>query len=177
MSARDRLRWDTAYTEGDAEPVVALPAVFGPVEEVFPRAGVALDIACGTGGAAIWLAQRGLRVHAVDVSAVAIARARRFAEQSAAPVDFDVVDLDAGLPPGEPVDMLLCHKFRDTALYGSMIARLKAGGLLAICVLSEVDAAPGRFRAVAAELRSAFGDLDVIADGEGGGQAWLVGRR
>ena len=102
---------------------------------------------------------------------------RRLAEQSAVPAAFDVVDLDAGLPSGEPVDVLLCNKFRDTSLYGSMIARLKAGGLLAICVLSEVGAVPGRFRAAAGELRSAFGDLDVIADGESGGQAWLVGRR
>ncbi|MEH3129478.1 MAG: class I SAM-dependent methyltransferase [Mycolicibacterium neoaurum] len=177
MSTQDRLRWDASYAEDDAEPVCALPAVFGPVEDMFPRTGAALEVACGTGGAAVWLARRGLRVHAVDVSAMAIARARRFAEQSAVPVDFDVVDLDAGLPPGEPVDVLLCNKFRDAALYGSMIARLKPGGLLAICVLSEVDAAPGRFRAVAGELRAAFGDLDVIADGEGGGQAWLVGSR
>ncbi|MGU3649928.1 class I SAM-dependent methyltransferase [Mycolicibacterium sp. A43C] len=177
MSTQDRLRWDASYTKGDAERVCALPAVFGPVEDVFPRTGAALDIACGTGGTAVWLARRGLRVNAVDVSAVAIARARRFAEQSAVSVVFDVVDLDDGLPPGEPVDVLLCHKFRDTALYGSMLARLKPAGLLAISVLSEVDAAPGRFRAVAGELRSAFGDLDVIDDGEGGGQAWLVGRR
>ena len=177
MSAEDRARWDTVYTESDAERVAALPAVFGDVEDVFPRTGTALDIACGTGGAAVWMAQRGLRVHAVDVSAVAIARARRLAEQTAVPVAFDVADLDAGLPSGEPVDVLLCHKFRDTALYGSMIARLKPGGLLAICVLSEVGATPGRFRAVAGELRAAFDHLDVIADGEGGGHAWLVGRR
>lgn len=177
MSAEDRARWDTVYTESDAERVAALPAVFGDVEDAFPCTGAALEIACGTGGAAVWLAQRGLRVHAVDVSAAAIARARRLAERSAAPVAFDVVDLDSGLPPGEPVDVLLCNKFRDTSLYGSMIDRLKPGGLLAICVLSEVGAAPGRFRAVAGELRSAFDDLEVITDGEGGGQAWLVGRR
>lgn len=177
MSTEDRARWDATYTGTDVEPVIAVPAVFGGVADVFPSVGVALDIACGTGGAAVWLARRGLRVHAVDVSAVAIGRARRLAEQSAVSVDFGVVDLDAGLPPGESVDVLLCNKFRDTSLYGSMLARLKPGGLLAICVLSEVGAAPGRFRAVAGELRSAFGDLDVIADAEGGGQAWLVGRR
>ncbi|TQK28049.1 class I SAM-dependent methyltransferase [Arthrobacter sp. SLBN-53] len=177
MSAEDRARWDAMYVEGADMPVAALPAVFGGVADLFPRTGAALDIACGTGGVAVWLAQRGLRVQAVDVSAVAIVRARRFAEQSAVPVTFDVADLDAGLPSGEPVDVLLCNKFRNTALYGSMTARLKPGGLLAICVLSEVGATPGRFRAVAGELRAAFGALDVIADGEGGGQAWLVGRR
>ncbi|WP_419776461.1 class I SAM-dependent methyltransferase [Mycolicibacterium neoaurum] len=177
MSAEDRARWDAMYVEGADMPVAALPAVFGGVEDVFPRTGTALDIACGTGGAAVWLAQRGLRVHAVDISAVAIAQARRLAELTAVPVAFDVADLDAGLPSGEPADVLLCNKFRDTALYRSMMARLKPGGLLAVCVLSEVGSAPGRFRAVAGELRAAFGDLDVIADGERGGQAWLVGRR
>jgi len=36
--------------------------------------GVALDLGCGPGGDAIWLAQRGWRVTAVDISATAVAR-------------------------------------------------------------------------------------------------------
>ncbi|MCP2291558.1 class I SAM-dependent methyltransferase [Nocardia amikacinitolerans] len=36
--------------------------------------GTALDLGCGEGGDALWLAERGWRVHAVDVSTIALAR-------------------------------------------------------------------------------------------------------
>lgn len=176
MSLQDRDRWDAVYSSAMPVPP-ALPAVFAAHEDEFPRVGSALEIACGTGAASVWLARRGLRAHGVDVSATAIATARRTVGNSGCTARFDTVDLDGGLPPGDPVEVLLCHKFRDPALYTSMTARLKPAGLLAICVLSEVGAAPGRFRAAAGELESAFAELDLIAAGEGGGQAWLLARR
>jgi hypothetical protein len=57
-----------------------------------------------------------------------------------------------------------------------MIDRLAQGGLLAIAVLSEVDAAPGPFRATVGELPAAFAELELVAAGEGHGQAWLLAR-
>ncbi|HVK30025.1 MAG TPA: class I SAM-dependent methyltransferase [Nocardioides sp.] len=44
------------------------------------RPGTALDVACGEGGDAIWLAQQGWRVTAVDVSQVALAKLAQHAE-------------------------------------------------------------------------------------------------
>lgn len=177
MGDTDRGRWDAAYAERVAASTPALPTVFAGAEDLFPRRGTALEIACGTGGAAVWLAQRGLDVHAIDISGVAIGQARALAERHGVTARFDTVDLDTGLPPGDPVDLVLCHKFRDPSLYPALSARLKPGGLLAICVLSEVGAAAGRFRATAGELRRAFAGLDELGAGEGDGQAWLVARR
>jgi SAM-dependent methyltransferase len=114
----------------------------------------------------------------LDISSEAISRARDLARRSG--VDercrFDVVDLDEGLPPGAPVDVILCHKFRDRRLDREIVERLAPGGLLAIAVLSEVDASPGPFRATAGELPAAFADLNLVAAGEGGGHAWLLAR-
>lgn len=177
MSERDRTRWDAVYVERATAPAPALPAVFGEYEELFPRTGTALEIACGTGASTIWLAQRGLDAHGVDVSEVAIASARAFAERAGVAVRFDVHDLDAGLPAGGPANIVLCNKFRDSGLDRQIVDRLAPGGLLAICVLSEVGATPGRFRAVPGELRAAFGELREIAAGEGDGQAWLLAVR
>ncbi|MBX9918640.1 MAG: class I SAM-dependent methyltransferase [Mycolicibacterium frederiksbergense] len=177
MGDTDRTRWDAAYIDRDAAPTPALPTVFVGYEDLFPRRGTALEIACGAGGAAVWLAQRGLDVRAVDVSGIAIGQARVLAEQHGVTARFDTVDLDGGLPPGDPADLVLCHKFREPHLYADLSARLKPDGLLAICVLSEVGASPGRFRAAPGELRTAFSTLDEIAAGEGDGQAWLIARR
>lgn len=158
---------------------VALPVVFQPFTEIFPTSGRALDLACGRGGVAVWLAHRGLDVWGYDVSPVAIAQARELSELSGmtAHCHFAVVDLDDGLPTGPLVDVLVCNRFRDDRLDTSILQRLADGGLLAISVLSEVGASPGRFRARAGELRQAFEDLDVIAAQEANGQAWLLARR
>src|SRR5689334_23917491 len=47
--------------------------------------GRALDLGCGEGADAIWLAQRGWQVTGVDISPTAIARAQRAAEGAAIP--------------------------------------------------------------------------------------------
>jgi SAM-dependent methyltransferase len=119
-----------------------------------------------------------LNVWGLDVSVVAIDQARDLAERSgvADRCRFDVADLDKGLPDGPPVDVILCHKFRDRRLDQAMVGRLAPGGLLAIAALSEVGAAPGPFRAGGGELRAAFADLSVVAAGEGEGYAWLLAR-
>ncbi|MFC5727954.1 MULTISPECIES: SAM-dependent methyltransferase [Nocardioides] len=44
--------------------------------------GTALDVACGEGGDAIWLAQQGWRVTAVDVSEVALEKVATHAEEA-----------------------------------------------------------------------------------------------
>lgn len=178
MSEKDRIRWDAAYADREPEAEPALPQVFSGQADRFPVAGSALDVACGTGRGAVWLAQRGLHVWGLDVSAVAIAQARQSAVRHgvAERCRFDVGDLDQGLPAGPPVDVVLCHRFRDPGLYPALAAHLRPGGLLAICVLSEVGAEVGRFRATAGELETAFAGLETLAASEGDGQAWLVAR-
>lgn len=155
------------------------PPVFARFAHLFPTAGRALDLACGRGRGTVWLAGRGMEVHAVDVSPVAIDLARRLAALSgvADRCRFEVADLDGGLPEGPPVDLILCTLFRDRRLDDAMIRRLAPGGLLAVAARSEVGAGPGRFRARAGELRDAFGALEVLVHGEGDGLAWILARR
>jgi len=181
VSTDDRLRWDRQHDELPRPTVrdVVLPLPFRPFADLFPRRGTALDLACGRGTAAVWLARRGLTVQAHDVSTVAVAATQALARSCgcADRCAVAVTDLDDGLPPGDPVDVLLCNDFRDPLLYGPMLHRLACGGLLALGVLSEVGAGPGRFRASAGELTRAFAALDVIGSGEADGRAWLLARR
>jgi SAM-dependent methyltransferase len=180
VTDKDRVRWDKRYASRGPAPVAAVgpPPVFAPFDAMFPTAGHALDLACGQGLGAVWLARRGMDVWGFDVSPVAIGQARDLARRSGVGdrCRFDVIDLDNGLPAGPPVDVILCHKFRDRRLDRAAARRLAPGGLLAITALSEVGATPGPFRVAAGELPAAFAGLDVIAAGAGQGEAWLLAR-
>jgi 2-polyprenyl-3-methyl-5-hydroxy-6-metoxy-1,4-benzoquinol methylase len=176
VAEADRAHWDARY-QRSASTEPGLSEVFAPYADLFPTGGVALDIACGRGATAVWLARRGMTVTGVDVSPVAVEQARALAATHGVPCRFDVVDLDGGLPPGPPVNVVVCQRFRDARLDAAIVERLMPGGLLAISALSEVGAGPGRFRIPAGELLRAFPHLTVEAAGEADGMAWLLGRR
>ena len=66
------------------------------------RPGKALDLGCGEGGNAIWLARQGWRATAVDVSATALDRASSDAATAgvADRIDFQRHDLALTFPSG-----------------------------------------------------------------------------
>lgn len=176
VSREDRLRWDGTYADRPAPGTVVAPAEFAPFTDVFPTTGHGLELACGQGALSVWLARRGVTVRGVDVSPVAVGRARDLARRNgvADRCSFVVADLDDGLPPGDPADVIVCYRFWDPRLIAAITARLAPGGLLAIVALSEVGAGPGRYRVRAGELPAAFPGLQVAAAGEGAGVAWML---
>jgi SAM-dependent methyltransferase len=183
VSGDDRVRWDARHAAA-APPDVAPPGVLAGAAELtacFPVSGRALDVACGRGGVAVWLARRGLAVDAVDVSPVGLAAGARLAAAAGVTgrIRWIAHDLDAGLPADcrGPYDVVVCQLFRDPRRYAGLVAALAPGGLLAVTVLSEVDAAPGPFRALPGELRAAFSDLETLLDRERDGEATLLARR
>ena len=152
--------------------------MFASIEDLFPIEGSALEIASGRGELSIWLALRGMNVSGVDVSPVAIDLARELARGSGVSDQsrFEVWDLDGGLPPGPPMDLVVCHMYREPRLDRDLIERLAPRGLLATASLSEVGGGSGRFHARPGELREAFAELELLAEGEGDGVAFLVAR-
>jgi SAM-dependent methyltransferase len=173
LSDTDRERWDARFAGlGPGEP--APPDALVGREHLLPAAGRALDVACGRGTVAVWLARRGLAVDAVDVSPVALAAGRALAGD--APVRWVTADLDDGLPVTGPYDVVVCQRFRAPALYPALAGALAAGGLLAVSVLSAAGDTGGPFRATPGELLAAFGHLDVLHHEETAGQAHLVAR-
>ncbi len=179
MSGADRDRWDARYLErqDDRERTVpTCPPGFGAFEERLPTRGAALDIACGAGDGALWLAERGLDVIGVDVSPVAVdlATAAATGRGLGDRVRFECSDLDDGLPVGPAVDLVTCHLFSAPDLDAQVIGRLAEGGMLAITVLSEVGAEPGLFRAGPGELLERFAGLEILHHEEGDGRASLL---
>ena len=84
---RDDAEWDRRYADTEqvwsGEPNTALVAEVSDLEP-----GTALDVGCGEGADAIWLADRGWRVTAIDVSGIALQRAAMAAEQSHVDVEW-----------------------------------------------------------------------------------------
>jgi SAM-dependent methyltransferase len=181
VAADDRTRWDDRYAR--RAPATAaeavLPAAFAPFADAFPVEGHALDLACGRGQAATWLARRGLTVTAFDISPVAIEQARQLAHSCgvAQRCRFEAADLDDGLPVGPLANVVVCLRFRDERLDRAVVERLAPGGLLAISALSEVGGTAGPFRVAAGDLDRAFPTLEVLAAGAADGEAWLLGRK
>ena len=94
-----------------------------------------LEIGCGTGTNAIFLAKRGFAVTAVDVSALAVEEARAKARQAGVNVDLRVADVLGAVDLGPPFDLVfdrgVYHHLRSIDLWGFLnaLARLtKPGG-------------------------------------------------
>ncbi|MFD9288095.1 SAM-dependent methyltransferase [Streptomyces sp. NPDC060030] len=98
----DAEMWDDRYRESDriwsGDPNVALVR---EVEGLTP--GRALDLGCGEGADAVWLARLGWKVTATDISRVALERAAVHAADAgvADRIDFQWHDLGASFPEGE----------------------------------------------------------------------------
>ncbi len=87
-SAVQAAEWDAKYSEGDGARWSERPNGRLVAEVASLAPGRALDVGCGEGADAIWLAGRGWTVTAVDVSEVALTRARQAAERAGATVQW-----------------------------------------------------------------------------------------
>jgi SAM-dependent methyltransferase len=91
--------WDRRYAGEDMVWSVE-PNRFVAAETGNLAPGRALDVACGEGRNAIWLAQQGWEVVATDFSGVALEKGRRLAERAGVTVDWVEADVTAWDPPG-----------------------------------------------------------------------------
>ena len=73
--------------------------------------GRALDLACGEGRNAVWLAQRGWQVTGVDFSEVGLAKAAQLAESRGVEVDWVAADLLDYRPPAG-LDLVIAFYFQ-----------------------------------------------------------------
>ncbi len=69
--------------------------------------GTALDVACGEGRNALWLAELGWRATGIDFSGVAIDKARQIAQHRGVLVDWQVADITSAEIPGAAFDLVL----------------------------------------------------------------------
>jgi SAM-dependent methyltransferase len=105
----ERPTWDERYKSGETPWDSGRPSeeLIRVLAETKIAPGRALELGCGTGTNAVWLAQHGFDVTAVDISALALEQARRRATEAGARVRF--LQADVLHPPAEltgPFDFL-----------------------------------------------------------------------
>lgn len=180
MSQSDGKKWDRRYREGayaTRRHPSALLAQWLPelaIEASEPRA---IDLACGLGRNALFLARQGWQVSAVDISAVALEKLA-----AAATDGLDVrctrMDLETGqawpteLMAAGPFDLALMIRYTNLPLLGRVLDILRPGGYLLVeahRVTEEVVAGPSgaRFRVTPGALRAAAAGYEIIKYREG----------
>ena len=171
MSDADRTRWNAKYESGEyAQRTHATPLLAAWIDRL-PR-GRALDVACGRGRNAIHLAASGYSVDAVDISAVALARARERADAEGVDVDWIEADLDNHGFEGDAYDVIVVARFLSRPLIPRLVDALRPGGHLVYDHHYITPADVGgprsrRFRARPNELLERFRALRILAYEEG----------
>lgn len=130
--------WEEHYRAStrtsSGRPSGALVRFAGPLPE-----GTALDLGCSQGDDAVWLARRGWRVTAVDVSSTVLARAAKNAQTAGVSnlIEFQRHDLAGTFPEGrfDLVCALFLHspvEFPRTRVLRAAARAVAPGGLLLI---------------------------------------------
>ncbi|GIW78614.1 MAG: hypothetical protein KatS3mg105_0421 [Gemmatales bacterium] len=102
----DGQHWDNRYRQGNTpwetgHPSTELQRTLAE-EKIQPCR--AIDLGCGSGRHAVWLAQQGFEVVGIDISPTAIERARQLASAAGVQVDFFVADILHPPDLGQPFD-------------------------------------------------------------------------
>ena len=174
--------WNQRYrssdkTEGGPSPVVVRAAALS-------TPGRALDIACGTGRNALFLARQRWQVAAIDGAVEAIRRVKEEAETHGLSIDTAVIDLERERIdyPAESFDLIIITHYLQRDLFPLAATLLRPGGLCAAAIRLIDDSgrrdAPGQhYRVAPDELRRLFENWNAIDYREENGVAEIIARR
>jgi tellurite methyltransferase len=158
--SRERAREDFA-----SEPVPILAEIAGDLPP-----GRALDLACGTGRNALWLAQRGWKVTAVDGAPTAVETVLCRARELGLSVEARVADLEKWEFRIEPESwelICICY-YLQRDLFEPAKNGVVPGGLLVCLVhITEGDEQPAEHRLGHGELAKYFDGWEILHHFEG----------
>jgi len=164
MSLTDQECWDRRYSGTNMPPHPA--RVLTDNHYLLPTRGQAVDLACGLGGNALWLAERGLSVEAWDCSPVALEKLEQIATEKNLSITTRVVNLDDTPLPQAAFDLIVVSGFLSRSLCPAIANALRPGGLLAYQTFTQAKPATDlggpnnpRFLLAPGELLKLFSNL------------------
>ena len=142
-AATQAAEWDARYSERDGAMWSGLPngRLVAEVADLNP--GCVLDVGCGEGADAVWLAQRGWTATAIDISDVAVGRARAAAELVGVTVEWVCGDALQTPFPARSFDLVSMQypalpKAAGEAAVRTLVDAVRSGGLL-LAVYHDLD--------------------------------------
>lgn len=173
MPQDDQIRWDRQHAQSDG---MEAPSSFlrqileSDSWEIAP--GRALDVACGKGRNALYLAGRGFDVTAIDISAVALEKGRKQAEERSLSIDWQQADLEQLQFPAAGYDLIVNINYLQRSLIPQIKTALKTGGHVIFETYLIDQQASGHpknpeYLLAHNELRDRFRDFRVLCYREG----------
>jgi tellurite methyltransferase len=148
---------------------------------LLPASGKALDVACGRGRNALWLARQGYATTAVDRSVDAVSALNAAAAGDALPLSAVTMDLEGGAPAlGNAVfDVIVVVHYLHRPLFPALLAALHPGGVLVYETFLRAQAARGKptnpdFLLEPGELPRLVSPLEIRASREGDFEGRMV---
>jgi SAM-dependent methyltransferase len=142
-TAEQAAEWDARYSERDGTMWSGRPNGRLVAEVADHTPGRALDVGSGEGADAIWLARSGWTVTAIDISDVAVSRAREAAELVGAAVEWVCGDALQTPFPARSFDLVSMQypalpKAAGEAAVRTLLDTVRPGGLL-LAVYHDLD--------------------------------------
>jgi SAM-dependent methyltransferase len=164
--------WNARYRSGEraAEDLEAAPTPLLVETARRLKPGRALDLACGAGRNALWLAEHGWSVTAVDAAEAAIEILRHRAAASSVTVDARVSDLekdefDIGSSSWDLI--AICYYLQRDLIEPAKQGAVPGGTLLVIAHITEPGEEPTSHRLRPAELKNYFDGWEILHHYEG----------
>jgi SAM-dependent methyltransferase len=138
-----------------------------------PRGSQALDLACGAGRNAVWLALQGFEVTAIDLLPDALVRVADLAARSGVAVRTEQRDLAfPGALDDLAADLVVVVRYLDRAAFGALQRTIRPGGLLVYETFTTDQLEVGHPRNPKhllhpGELAGVFPDLETLSYSEG----------
>ena len=123
----DQKRWDQKY-QGEEFAYGKKPNAFLKSHLGSLKKGVALDLASGEGRNAVFLAQTGWKMDAVDISPVGLRKSRKLAKEAGVKINFLQADLDSYPIARGKYDLIMVLYFWNRRLLPQIKRGLKNGG-------------------------------------------------
>jgi tellurite methyltransferase len=152
-----REKWNRRYAEKGFTPFPERPSEWLAENRELLSGRRALDVACGDGRNALFLAQLGFAVDAVDVSDVAVSALRAAADERGLAIDARRMDLEVEPLPEGRYDAVVQINYLQRDLFGALECALAPGGLLVVETVT---------RAHVDELGNRFDPRFVLDDNE-----------
>ncbi len=165
MSQQDRSKWNQRYTEDSyrkGNPVTLLENWIAEIPS-----GKALDVACGAGRNAIFMAQAGFDVDAIDISREGLKMAKKHAESQGIDINWVEHDFDQAYEFETNYSLIVVLWYVDLPLISRLCDCLATGGYL-LCeehlITDQEVIGPGSssFRVAPGRLREAVSALNVL---------------